>query len=132
MYCSSLGDLVWLCLQQVPENINEPQPYYSFTLFDGLQFSSTSLSTWSPETLCHLDLLAFLAATVYCQRVVAKETHGKAVETREGRVRLFGMNNICMYVMERETRLWNKSKAAEMEKKGRREGVKGGRLSLYV
>ncbi|XP_050685892.1 E3 SUMO-protein ligase RanBP2-like isoform X2 [Eriocheir sinensis] len=76
MFCSSLGDLVWLCLQQAPEDLHEPQPYYSFTLFDGLQFSSTSLSTWSPETLCHLDLLAFLAATVYCQRVAGKETHG--------------------------------------------------------
>ncbi|KAK8396428.1 hypothetical protein O3P69_005465 [Scylla paramamosain] len=76
MYCASLGDLVWLCLQQAPENLREPQPYYSFSLFEGLQFSSASVNTWAPETLCHLDLLAFLAATVYCQRVAAKETHG--------------------------------------------------------
>ena len=79
MCCASLGDLVWLCLQQVPDDLREPQPYYSFTLFDGLQYSSSSVNTWAPETLCHLDLMAFLAATVYCQRVAAKEAHGEGV-----------------------------------------------------
>ncbi|KAK4319922.1 hypothetical protein Pmani_009183 [Petrolisthes manimaculis] len=76
MYCGSLGDMVWLCLQQVSNSIREPQPYYIFTLFEGLQFSSTTINSGAPETLCHLDLLAFLAATVYCHVAAAKDLHG--------------------------------------------------------
>ncbi|KAG0717433.1 E3 SUMO-protein ligase RanBP2 [Chionoecetes opilio] len=72
--CASLGDLVWLCLQQAPPDLRQPQPYYAFSLFDGLQFSSARMDGWNPETLCHLDLLAYLAATVYCQQVAAKKT----------------------------------------------------------
>ncbi|XP_042203503.1 ranBP2-like and GRIP domain-containing protein 3 isoform X1 [Homarus americanus] len=75
MYCASLGDLVWLCLQQTPMNLN-PQPYYSFTLFEGLPFYSSRINTGAAETLCHIDLLAFLAATVYCQIAALKEAHG--------------------------------------------------------
>ncbi|KAK7072855.1 hypothetical protein SK128_020456 [Halocaridina rubra] len=76
MYCSSLRDMVWLCLQQAPCNLREPQPYYTFTLFEGLQFATNKMNTGAAETLCHLDLLAFLVATVYCQNTLAKSTHG--------------------------------------------------------
>ncbi|XP_069959256.1 E3 SUMO-protein ligase RanBP2 isoform X4 [Cherax quadricarinatus] len=76
MYCASLGDMVWLCLQQASTSTKEPQPYYTFTLFEGLQFSTSNVNTGAPETLCHLDLLAFLAATVYCQIAASKEAHG--------------------------------------------------------
>lgn len=79
MYCSSLRDMVWLCLQQAPSRFKQPQPYYTYTLFEGLQFSTTNVNTGAPETLCHLDLLAFLAATVYCQIAAAKENNGKAI-----------------------------------------------------
>ncbi|XP_076059826.1 E3 SUMO-protein ligase RanBP2-like isoform X4 [Oratosquilla oratoria] len=68
MVCANLNELVWLCLRQVPVNSKEPQPYYSFPLFDGLQFSSTYMNIGAPESMCHLDLLAFLAATVFCHR----------------------------------------------------------------
>ncbi|XP_076059811.1 E3 SUMO-protein ligase RanBP2-like isoform X2 [Oratosquilla oratoria] len=68
MVCANLNELVWLCLRQVPVNSKEPQPYYSFPLFDGLQFSSTYMNSGAPESMCHLDLLAFLAAIVFCHR----------------------------------------------------------------
>lgn len=76
MQCSSLRDLVWLCLQELPNTIHEPQAYYNFGIFEGLQFSSQIVNTGAPETLCHLDLLAFLAATVYCQMAQASEIQG--------------------------------------------------------
>ncbi|CAL4133606.1 unnamed protein product, partial [Meganyctiphanes norvegica] len=76
MQCASLRDLVWLCLQEVPNTIHEPQAYYNFGIFEGLQFSSQMVNTGAPETLCHLDLLAFLAATVYCQTSQASEIQG--------------------------------------------------------
>ncbi|XP_066979899.1 E3 SUMO-protein ligase RanBP2 isoform X2 [Macrobrachium rosenbergii] len=76
MYCSSLRDMVWLCIQQAPSNLKEPQPYYSFALFEGLQFSSNKINTGAAETLCHLDLLAFLVATVFCQKAASKDAHG--------------------------------------------------------
>ncbi|XP_064087271.1 RANBP2-like and GRIP domain-containing protein 5/6 [Macrobrachium nipponense] len=75
MYCSSLRDMVWLCMQQAPSNLKEPQPYYSFALFEGLQFSSNKINTGAAETLCHLDLLAFLVATVFCQKAASKDAH---------------------------------------------------------
>ena len=82
---------MWLCLQSILRSINTSsdlntsssggsglntlvkgvlqsnQPYYPHQLFEGLQFSSSHLTSAVPDSLCHMDLLAFLAATVYCQ-----------------------------------------------------------------
>ena len=65
-------------MQQAPSNLKEPQPYYNFTLFEGLQFASNTMNTGAAETLCHLDLLAFLVATVFCQKAASKDTHGES------------------------------------------------------
>ncbi|XP_047739959.1 E3 SUMO-protein ligase RanBP2 isoform X2 [Hyalella azteca] len=47
--------------------LKKNQPYFPHKLFDGLQFATSHLNSAVPDSLSHLDLLAFLAATIYCQ-----------------------------------------------------------------
>ena len=73
LHCGALRYQIWLCLQETNTDKYGSQPYYSFQLFEGLQFSTPNLGTGAPETLCHLDLLAFLAATVFCYKTSEKQ-----------------------------------------------------------
>lgn len=54
---------VWTCLHYYSAN-DKTQPKYSFLLFERLPFGAHNLETATPETLCQLDVLAFLYATV--------------------------------------------------------------------
>ncbi|KAF2363400.1 Zinc finger RanBP2-type [Trinorchestia longiramus] len=47
--------------------LHKNQPYYPYKLFDGMQFATSHLNSAVADSLCHLDCLAFLAATIFCE-----------------------------------------------------------------
>ncbi|RXG57833.1 RANBP2-like and GRIP domain-containing protein 8 [Armadillidium vulgare] len=63
--CShDLRELVWLFLQY-SSSLKSSTKFFNFHFFRRIQFSSI-LTTFAPETLCHLDLVAFIVAAAYC------------------------------------------------------------------
>jgi len=50
----------------VKSALKTAQPLYPYRIFDGLQFGCSHVSSVLPDSLCQLDLMGFIAATVYC------------------------------------------------------------------
>ncbi|XP_014673245.1 PREDICTED: RANBP2-like and GRIP domain-containing protein 1 [Priapulus caudatus] len=64
----SLHHLTWLALHRYTQRSDaQPDLFHSdgFTMFDELLYSTTNLKVVRPESLCKLDTIAFLYATVY-------------------------------------------------------------------
>lgn len=74
LHPDSLHHLVWLAVQNY--NVKDKvQPFYGFKVFDGLQYSVSRVENPSPESLCFLDVEAFLCATVHCSALALDERH---------------------------------------------------------
>ncbi|KAL5004271.1 hypothetical protein ScPMuIL_017727 [Solemya velum] len=72
LYPEDLNQIVWLCLQKY-SNREQPQPDYHIQIFNSLQYSVPVLTNATPESLCQIDIQAFLYATVYCVGTEMKE-----------------------------------------------------------
>ncbi|KAK0048901.1 ranBP2-like and GRIP domain-containing protein 3 [Biomphalaria pfeifferi] len=72
VHLNDLSHLVWLCLQRYfPDK--EAQPNYHFSILENIQHSVKNLDNSGAETLCQLDLLVFLLATVKCASSALRE-----------------------------------------------------------
>ncbi|XP_059169500.1 E3 SUMO-protein ligase RanBP2-like isoform X2 [Physella acuta] len=65
VHLGDLSHLVWICLQRYSPDM-PAQPNYHFSIMENIQFSVKNLESAGGESLCQLDLLVFLLATVRC------------------------------------------------------------------
>ncbi|KAH9514726.1 hypothetical protein Btru_023426 [Bulinus truncatus] len=65
VHLNDLSHLVWLCLQRYSPD-KDAQPNYHFNILENIQYSVKNLENAGAETLCQLDILVFLLATVKC------------------------------------------------------------------
>ncbi|XP_055867751.1 E3 SUMO-protein ligase RanBP2-like isoform X4 [Biomphalaria glabrata] len=72
VHLNDLSHLVWLCLQRYSPD-KEAQPNYHFSILENIQHSVKNLDNSGAETLCQLDLLVFLLATVKCASSALRE-----------------------------------------------------------
>ena len=70
----NLHELVWLALQYYSVR-DRTQPNYNFQVFHDLQYNTINLENAAPETLCQLDMEAFLYATVRCSAERLEDKH---------------------------------------------------------
>uniref|UniRef100_T1IZQ7 Nuclear pore complex protein Nup153 n=1 Tax=Strigamia maritima TaxID=126957 RepID=T1IZQ7_STRMM len=82
LYPDSLHHVVWLALQYYTTK-QKIQPDYRFKIFDGLQFSVNNLNTAVPESLCQLDIDAFLHATVQTSALALEERNAGVYGSQE-------------------------------------------------
>ncbi|XP_014610617.1 PREDICTED: E3 SUMO-protein ligase RanBP2-like [Polistes canadensis] len=102
----SLHHHVWLGIRNRLQNISKndqtyPQQYSH--VFSDLQFSVNNLNQPTPDTLCKLDIDAFLNAAVLCAAVMVEDQQQRGFITRERLPTLPAdlTSSLCTYAQEK-------------------------------
>ncbi|XP_012059721.1 PREDICTED: E3 SUMO-protein ligase RanBP2-like [Atta cephalotes] len=69
----SLHHQIWLGMENRPQNKDAPYPDQTSHVFPALQFSVFNTNQAAPDSLCLIDIDAFLNASIFCSSAVLEE-----------------------------------------------------------